>query len=271
VIAANADQIQQLLTNLVTNAHESLVAGQGTIRLNIQTVASADIVTTHRFPINWLPQDPAYACLEVADGGCGIPGEDHQKLCDPFFSTKFTGRGMGLAVALGIVRAHGGAITVESQPGRGSVFRVYFPLSAEPVVRQPDQVTQVPRGAAGSMVLLVEDEKPVRDLAAMMLAQLGYVVIQARDGVEAVEIFRQRKEEIHCVLCDLTMPRLDGWGALTALRQLSPGIPVVLTSGYDHARVMSGEHPEWPQAFLAKPYVLEAMSNALGLALANRK
>lgn len=207
----------------------------------------------------------------MSDGGSGIAEEDIPKLFDPFFSTKFTGRGMGLAVVLGIVRVHGGTITVQSKPGGGSIFQVYFPVSPEPVSAQLSGPTPVPPAGPGRTVLLVEDEKPVRDLAALMLAELGYVVIQAEDGVQAIEIFRQRKDEIRCVLCDLTMPRMNGWDTLTAMRRLSPGFPIVLASGYDRGHVMSGEHVEWPQAFLGKPYELEAMGNAIGLALASGK
>jgi CheY-like chemotaxis protein len=99
---------------------------------------------------------------------------------------------------------------------------------------------------------------------------MGYTVLQAKDGVEAVEIFQQHNDEIRCVLCDLTMPGMDGWETLAALRKLSPGIPVVLTSGYDKAQVMSGDHPEWPQFFLGKPYMLKGLSDAILLAMAKK-
>jgi signal transduction histidine kinase len=124
-----------VLTNLVTNAWEACGTGPGTIHLTVKTVASTDIPTSHRFPVTWQTRSEACACLEVADTGCGIGDGDVEKLFDPFFSRKFTGRGMGLSVVLGIVRAHEGAIRVESEPGRGSVFRVYIALSAEALPR----------------------------------------------------------------------------------------------------------------------------------------
>ena len=130
-IKANMNQIQQVLTNLVTNAWEACGDGGGRIRLTIKTVATADIHATNHFPVDWQPQDKAYACLEVADPGCGIAAQDIETLFDPFFSSKFTGRGLGLPVVLGIARSHNGAVTVESEPGRGSVFRVFLPLSAD--------------------------------------------------------------------------------------------------------------------------------------------
>ena len=178
----------------------------------------------------------------------GSRHENIEKLFDPFFSSKFTGRGLGLSVVLGIVRAHGGAVTVESEPGRGSIFRVFLPVSAEEVLRQPDQAAQSPKMDQGGTVLLVDDEQMVRNVGERALMRLGFTVLLAKDGVEAVEIFRQHRDEVRCVLCDLTMPRMNGWETLAALRKLAPGLPVILASGYDKAQVMAGDHPELPQA-----------------------
>jgi CheY-like chemotaxis protein len=105
-------------------------------------------------------------------------------------------------------------------------------------------------------------------MAAAMLTRLGFAVLEAKDGVEAVELFRQYQDEIRCVLCDLTMPRMDGWETLTALRQLAPDLPVILASGYDKAQVMAGDHLELPQVFLGKPYKLKGLGDAIGKALA---
>jgi PAS domain S-box-containing protein len=271
VVSANANQIQQILTNLITNAWEAIGDGQGSIYLNVKAVSPQDIPAAHRHPINWQPQDHVYACLEVADTGGGIADKDIEKIFDPFFSSKFTGRGLGLAVVLGIVKAHDGAITVESEPGQGSVFRVFLPVSAEEFRRQPDKAFQPLAIEASGAILLVDDEEMVRDMAAIMLKRLGYSVLEAKDGGEALEVFRQRREEIRLVLCDLTMPRMDGWETLTALRKLDPDVPVILASGYDEARVMAGDHPERPEAFLGKPYKLKELGDAIGQALVSRK
>jgi PAS domain S-box-containing protein len=130
-VLANPQQLQQILTNLVHNAQEAYLSKNGIVHLRVKTVASANIPSSHRFPIDFQPQCAAYACLEVADQGCGIAEQDIEKIFDPFFSTKFTGRGMGLAVVHGITREHLGVITVESRPGVGSIFRVYLPLSTK--------------------------------------------------------------------------------------------------------------------------------------------
>jgi len=284
VISTTSDYIQQVLTNMVTNAWEAFGNSRGSVHLTVKTVTTAEIPAAHRFPIGWQPQDHAYACLEVTDAGGGIADEDIEKIFDPFFSSKFTGRGMGLSVVLGLVKAHDGAVTVESETGRGSAFRVFFPVSGEKVLRQPDKgnygdalqqgvpiITSSIKTEEGGTVLLVEDEETVREVAAAILTSLGFAVLEAKDGVEAVEVFRKHQDEIRCVLCDLTMPRMNGWETLTALRKLVPDVPVILASGYDKAQVMAGDHPELPQVFLGKPYKLKGLSDAIGQALVNKK
>jgi signal transduction histidine kinase/CheY-like chemotaxis protein len=270
VISANANKIQQVMTNLVTNAWEAVGESRGAIHLNVKTVSNAEIPASHRFPIDWEPQDLDYACMEVADADGGIADNDIENLFDPFFSSKFAGRGLGLPVVLGIVKSHGGVVTVESETGQGSRFRVFLPVSADEVQRQPDKAPQPLTTEEDGTVLLVEDDSMVRDTAVAMLKHLGFSVIEAKDGFDALELFRQRRNEISCVLCDLTMPRMNGWETLTALRKLAPDIPVILASGYDEAQVMEGDHPELPQVFLAKPYKHNGIRDAINQALAGK-
>ena len=270
VIQANANQVQQILTSLATNAWEACGEGPGAIRLSVKTAAPAEIPTAHRFPLNWQPENNSYACLEVADNGCGMDESSLGNLFDPFFSTKFTGRGLGLAAVLGVVRAHRGAVAVESQIGHGSVFRVFLPMLSEQVSPLPEEKTGAPEIEGGGTVLLVDDEPTVRGVASTMLSRLGFTVLQAEDGIEAVATFRKHKDAIRFVVSDLSMPRMDGWATLAALRQITPGIPVVLASGYDQAEVLSGEHPEWPQAFLGKPFKLADLRDAIRKALKSR-
>ena len=267
-ISADASQIQQVLTNLITNAWEAGVDGCRSVRLSVKTVSPAKIKAVHRFPIGWRPIDQDYVCLEVQDSGCGIADKDIEKLFDPFYSSKFTGRGLGLSVVLGIIRAHRGCVTVESEPGRGTTFRVFLHVSDEEVRSQSVQATKAAEADGGGTILLVEDEPMVRRLVETILVRLGFTVLLAKDGVEAVEVFQQHKDEVRCVLCDLTMPRMNGWETLTALRQLAPCLPVILTSGYAKAQVMAGHHPQLPQAFLSKPYQIQELRDAIGLALA---
>ena len=267
-IRANDDQLQQLLTNLVTNAWEAVGEKKGSVNLLVKAVSQTDIPTAHRFPVDWQPQDPAYACLEVSDTGCGITEENFDRLFDPFFSTKFTGRGLGLPVVLGIVRAHDGVITVESE-GYGSIFRVFLPLSAEKIPPQLGKSSQSFTREGSGTVLLIDDDEMIRDMVKTMIMHLGYTVLSAKDGIEAMEMFAQHQDAIRCVVSDVTMPRMSGWETLVALRKLSPGIPVILCSGYDEAQVLIGDHPESPQAFLHKPYQMVQLRDALAKTMAN--
>jgi CheY-like chemotaxis protein len=233
----------------------------------LSTVPASDIAIGHRFPLDWAPLEDLFACLEVRDTGSGIADKDIEKLFDPFFSSKFTGRGLGLSAVLGILRSlHGGA-TVESEPDKGSIFRIYFPLAQEQIFIRPDAALQDSLMDFSGTVLLIEDEMQVRNMAETMLTRLGFTVLVAKDGVEAVEVFRRHQGEIRVVLCDLTMPRMDGWETLAGLRALAPDIPVILTSGYDEVQVMQGDHSQRPQAFLQKPFKRQDLERALGAAL----
>jgi PAS domain S-box-containing protein len=270
-ISANAIHLQKVLTNLCTNAWEAVGDGRGFIYLMVKAVPAADIPGAYRFPLDWQPEDSTYACLEAADSGCGIAGQDIEKLFDPFFSTKFAGRGLGLPVALGIVRTHGGVITVQSEPGHGSVFRVFFPVLAEAVPRPSEKVADAQESEGGGTVLLVENMYIMRTIAKKMLELLGFSVLEARDGVEAMEVFRQHQGQIRFVLCDLTMPRMDGWQTLAALRELSPGVPMILTSGHNVAQGRVGDHLKFPEAFLSKPYGFKELFDAIARALKHKK
>ncbi len=267
IINGNTNQLQQVLTNLITNAWEASGDNQKSIFLTIKTITPENISTTHLHPIDWQSQNKHYVCLEVRDAGCGIADDDIDKLFDPFFTSKFTGRGLGLAVVLGIVKGHGGAITVESEFGKGSTFRVYFPES-DVAISQLLHKTPTPLIKEGSgTILLVEDEEMMRSMAETMLTRLGFKVLIAKDGVEAVEVFEQHSNEIDVVLSDLTMPRMNGFETLAALRRIRPDIPFVMASGHDASKLFTDDHLEIPQIFLHKPYQKALLKDALARAM----
>ena len=228
-IEADATQIRQVIMNLVINASEAIGDAAGLIT-----------ITTGCRHCSWTSAEEAgervaavkgeYVFLEIADTGCGMSDEIMEKIFDPFFTTKFTGRGLGMAVVHGIVRGHSGAIEVESEPGKGSTFRVLLPASGRP----PDArlETAFPDAWEGKgVVLLADDEAVVRDVGSEMLKSLGYTVVAARDGKEAVEVFASR-DDISFVILDLTMPRMDGEECFRELRRLRPGVRVIMSSGY---------------------------------------
>ena len=262
-VRGNPVQLNRVLRALVSNAAEASADALGPVRISLHTVPADDLHVAHRFPLDWRPRAERYACLEVADSGSGILAADLERLFDPFFSTKFVGRGLGLPVALGIVRAHEGAISVETAPGKGSVFRVYLPVVEGAPLRRAVPRLRVPVTAPHGTVLLVDDEPGVRRAVARALRRAGYVVLSADDGAQAVELFRKHQSEIRCVLCDVSMPQMDGWETLNALHLLAPEVPVLLASGYSEAQVMEGEHPVPPAAFLSKPYQMEVLLRTL--------
>ena len=274
IVSVDKNQIQQILTNLATNAFEAADRNQGRVNIKVTEISSADLPVENRFPVNWQPAALRYASLEVSDTGVGIAKSDFNKLFDPFFSSHFTGRGLGLAAVLGIARAHGGAVAVESVQGVGSLFRVFLPICEQSApapesTPRTESVPTVPSAAASTeeTVLVVEDDAVLRTTAEAMLRRLGYRVLTAEDGEVAVQIFQTRASEIHIVLCDLSMPRMDGWKTLEALREIRPDIPVVLTSGHVESMAMSGKHKEGPQLFLHKPYRKAQLQSALTRAM----
>jgi len=264
-------QLRRILTNLAENAAEAIGDGEGDITVAIEVIAAGDMRASPFHPVDWTPQAETYACVSVTDTGCGMSPETLDRLFDPFFSTKLTGRGLGVPVVMGIVRAHDGACSVASALGRGTTFRVYLPLVAEQPRQSRVAEPVEARAVEGrSLVLVVDDEPMLRNSTRSILRLLGYEVLEAADGAEAVEVFRQHHDRIRCVLCDLTMPHLDGWATLKALRSIRPDVAVILTSGYDEAQVMASEQPERPQAFLQKPYASADLKAALAAALKER-
>lgn len=145
-------------------------------------------------------------------------------------------------------------------------------MTDEKIAQKSEKKTHAPEYKAGGTVLLVDDNKSVLMTAkAILETNMGFNVLIAHDGLEAVDVYQQSKEEILCVICDLTMPNMDGWETIAALRRLKPGIPVILASGYDKSQAMEGEHSELPQVFLSKPYRLNDLVDAVDQALGNNK
>jgi len=265
-IEADGSQVQQVVMNLLTNASEALegTAGDIVVRTGTATVSDGELGDYH---LGEDRQPGEYVFLDVEDTGCGMGKATLQKLFDPFFTTKFTGRGLGLAALLGIVRGHCGAIRVSSAPGRGTEVRVLLPISTKALSTEtgPDGGTAPPR-CAGT-VLVVDDEEIVRNLLKRLLERLGFEVLLANDGEQAVEIFELRRAEIELVFLDLTMPVMSGEEAFECIRALDQDVRVVLCSGYSEARVSARFEHHRPTAFLEKPFRIVDVSRVVDLAL----
>jgi PAS domain S-box-containing protein len=252
-VKGDAGQVRQIIMNLVINASEALGDRGGSITLSTGGSGSAPGRPSPDEGVAE-PAENRTVWIEVADTGCGMDEETQRKVFDPFYSTKFTGRGLGLSTVAGIVRKHGGTIDLSSEPGKGTTFRIRFPaLSANADPLLPDAETDQDWRGSGT-VLLVDDEEGIRKLGKQLLERLGFGVLTAQDGQEAVEVYRRNRDRIRFVLMDLTMPRMDGEETFDALRAMNPDVRVVLTSGYSETDLLSRFTERGVSAFVHKPY-----------------
>jgi PAS domain S-box-containing protein len=268
-VVADTTQIRQVIMNLITNASDALGDADGLIRIRTGVKHCDRAYLGETYLDDQLPEGE-YVYLEVEDTGCGMDEATLQKIFDPFFTTKFTGRGLGLAAALGIIRGHRGAVEVKSEAGKGTLFRVFFPMSDQPLKRAAPQAPVRETRRAGGTVLLVDDEQAIRDVAGRMLEQAGFTVLRASDGNEAVSLFGDRKDEIGCVLLDLTMPRKGGEETFKELKGIRPDVRVVVSSGYSEQEVAQRFAGEDVAGFVQKPYLyatlVSMVSDAMGKA-----
>ncbi len=255
--------LQRIVMNLMTNAVEATSAGHGNVTVGTAKVSLPDYDVSELLLGDRLGPGE-YIALTVADDGVGMDATAKEHLFDPFFTTKTEGRGLGLAVVLGIVSSHRGAIEVDSEVKRGTRLTVLLPASAEAATHErphpPDPARRPQRSGA---VLIADDEALVRVVTRRILERCGYRVLEAGDGHEALELFEAHRAELVAVVLDLTMPRVSGQEALSALRKLTPDMPVLLTSGYSHEtlppELVRGPHT----AFLQKPFNPDSLLDEL--------
>jgi PAS domain S-box-containing protein len=246
VIEGDAGQIQQVVVNLLTNAAEAIGSGPGVITI---TTGARDCDASYlgRNRVDEVLPPGRYAFLEVSDTGCGMEERTRKLIFEPFFTTKFTGRGLGMAAVLGIVRGHHGAVLLDSAPGQGAVIRVLFAQAA----------TQRP--ADRGTILVADDDEQVLQRCTAMLESLGFSVLQATDGREAVEHVRRHGAGLRAILLDLIMPHLDGAGALEEILRLQPGARILLSGGCDEAEATRGIPGGRLAGYLRKPIALDEL------------
>jgi len=252
MIHADVGMMEQLLMNLAVNSRDAMPKG-GTLTIETSTVM-IDHSHVREFPDATFGET---VCLTVSDTGCGIPPENLPKIYEPFFTTKSVGKGsgLGLATAYGIVRQHSGWITVESEFGKGTVFRVYFPCSKEKAAPRAIQVPQsAPRGGTET-ILIVEDEAPLRKLVDQILQKAGYTVLQADSGITALKLYKENRNNIHLLLTDMVMPDgMTGRELAEIIQFDNPEIKVVFTSGYNVEIVGKDFSLHEGVNFVQKPY-----------------
>jgi PAS domain S-box-containing protein len=269
-IKADASQIRQVVMNLIINASEAIGDRDGVITISTGVRESDQPYLQDSCLENDLPRG-LYTYLEVSDTGCGIDQETKKRIFEPFFTTKFTGRGLGLAAVLGIVRTHGGTLKLGSEPGKGTTFSVLFP-ALPPNLEEETETRTEARAASWrgrGTLLFVDDEEIVRAVAREILEGLGFSVLTAADGREALDLYRERGEEISVVVLDTTMPRMDGEETFRELRRLNPGLPVILSSGYAGQDVVSRFKDMAPNAFIQKPYTIDHLQATLARVMSN--
>jgi len=251
-----APQLKQVIHNLCANAVQAVEAAGGTVEVILREVRQPS-----ELPLELASAD-AYVVIEVRDDGPGIPFELQQRIFDPYFTTKSTGKGTGLGLALveGITRSYGGAVTLSSAPGKGATFRVFFPVAGERPQSVPLSTTRprvIPR------ILVVDDEAPVAEIVSKMLRMLSYTVVTCTDPREALRLVSDPHEFISLVVSDIAMPEIDGRTLAAEIHDLRPELPVVLCSG----QVLGDEKDPNAIAVLAKPIALPVLGRAVQEAL----
>ncbi|MGO9585247.1 MAG: ATP-binding protein [Limisphaerales bacterium] len=266
-ITGNPTQLHQVLLNLCVNARDAMPKG-GKLSLRMENA----MVDEPYAAMNLEARPGPYVVISVADTGAGIPKEIQDKIFDPFFTTKGPGKGtgLGLSTTLAIVNSHDGFILCQSEVGKGTIFKVYFPASRTPAAAEKASAEDsgLPRGH-NELVLVVDDEEPILDLVQKVLKRTGYRVLLARDGVEAVSLYARRRQEIDVVIMDMVMPIMDGPAAIVALKAINADVKIVGSSGAASAGGMAKARDAGVQYFIPKPYTAETMLTTLHEVLQN--
>ena len=260
VISADPTQINQVLMNMCINARDAMPMG-GTLSVAAKNISLDENYAKMHFDA--APGD--YILVTVSDTGAGIPADIQDRIFDPFFTTKEIGKGtgLGLATALTIVRSHGGFINVYSEPGKGTKFSVYFPAAQDgQKTRKVTDMVSYPRGR-GELILVVDDEENIREIARATLEKFGYEVLTATDGTDALATYAKQGDKIALVLTDIAMPFMDGTALIRALRKINPQAKIIAMSGLMNSEQTAELQSLNVNAFLSKPYTAESLLKLL--------
>jgi PAS domain S-box-containing protein len=266
-VSGDATQLHQVLMNLCVNARDAMPHG-GRLRIEADNVE----IDEHYARMSVDAKPGKYVSVAVVDTGIGIPEQNLTKIFDPFFTTKEQGRGtgLGLSTVAGIVRSHGGFINVYSEMGRGAQFKVYLP-AIESAQAAPAKTLRrdLPAGN-GELILVIDDENAIREVARETLVAFGYRVMVASDGAEAMAIFVAHKDEVKLVITDMMMPYMDGPATIRALRRLDPAIKIIVTSGLKAEDKIAEATQIGLKSFLPKPYTAEKLLRTVAAALKDK-
>ena len=263
-ILADPSQIRQVLMNLIINASDAIDQRSGVITISLGAVKCGNDYLSSTELYEGL-EPGLYVYIEVADTGCGMDSETVKHVFEPFYTTKFAGRGLGLAAVLGIVKAHKGSIQVYSELNKGTTFKLLFPAVTDNTGKSHDRPGEyeLQEWKGSGVILIADDEESLRALGSSMLEHLGFKVLTASDGKEAVEIYTTYPGKIDVVILDLTMPHMDGSQALSELKRVDPEIKVVIASGYNKDDVCARFAGKNLCGVLQKPYSISKLREVL--------
>lgn len=254
-IQGDASQLNQIIMNLIINASEAIGTEQGEIHVSLAETTIHENQAANDYNGTTIPPG-RYVCLEVTDNGCGMNEETQRRIFEPFYSTKFTGRGLGMSAVLGIIMSHKGALQLYSRPEEGTTFKVYLPITdGDSAGKGKNSLMDTSTSWMGSgTILLVEDEEQVRYIAKTMLKKMGFTVIEAVNGKEALELYHRNAADITLVVTDMGMPVMDGYALIRELNKLDPAVPIAVSSGFGEAEVDSRISKGTLAGLINKPY-----------------
>jgi CheY-like chemotaxis protein len=267
LIKADRNQLHQVLLNLCVNSRDAILKGSGGGRITISSrLASARSMPDMHSQFG----NQEYIEIAVSDTGAGIDEDTRQHIFEPFFTTKEKGKGtgLGLAVVYGVIKSLNGIVDVESSPGNGTTFRLFIPVARmESRIASSVPVSDDEVDGGKETILVVEDEDSLRELLSHFLQAKGYTVLSARDGVEAIDIFKKRSAEIALVFSDMGLPRMSGWDAIRAMQEINASLKAVIASGYIEPETRSKLFESGVNEFVTKPYepasILKVVRQAL--------
>jgi PAS domain S-box-containing protein len=261
-IIGDASQLRQIVMNLIINASEAIGESQGEVCVSLSKALIKAGLAEKDYNGKTIPPGE-YVYMEVTDSGCGMDDETRRRIFEPFYTTKFTGRGLGMSAVLGIITMHKGALQLSSQSGHGTTFKVYLPAQIGTANEEEAQKTASAPWKGSGTILLAEDEEQVSMILKAMLEALGFKVIGAADGKEALDLYKKYSADITLVIADMGMPVMDGYELFRELKMLNSELPIIVSSGFGDAEVTSRIPREQIAGLVNKPYHYDQLREML--------
>lgn len=262
LVSGDGTQLHQVLMNLCVNARDAMLNG-GTLSICAENL----LIDENYARMHLEAKTGPYTVTTVSDTGVGIPREVLDRIFEPFFTTKEQGKGtgLGLSTVIGIVKSHGGFVNVYSEVGSGTSFKIYLPAVQE-MEAQPAQEVEILAGQ-GELILVVDDEPAIRDITTTALETYNYKALTASDGIEAVAVYAEHREEISLVLTDMMMPEMDGITTIRTLQKINPQVKIIAVSGLVSNDKLSQAASFGVKTFLSKPYTARELLTTINLVL----